>query len=165
MLWGCLQKIGEPLLMKWPLSKVRQRALTSVMQHIHYEDHTTHYLCLAPVNKVLNMLCCWVEDLNSKAYKRHLSRIKDYLWVAEDGMKMQGYNGSQLWDVVFAVQAILATDLVNEYGSMLKKAHNFIRNTQVREDSVAENRTFPREDGLSLLQTMVGLYLLALQKP
>lgn len=43
----------------------------------------------------------------------------------------QGYNGSQLWDVVFAVQAILATDLVDEYGSVLKKAHNFIKNSQV----------------------------------
>jgi cycloartenol synthase len=30
-----------------------------------------------------------VEDPNSEAYKYHLSRIKDYLWVAEDGMKMQ----------------------------------------------------------------------------
>lgn len=35
------------------------------------------------------MICCWVEDPNSEAYKCHLSRIKDYLWVAEDGMKMQ----------------------------------------------------------------------------
>lgn len=43
----------------------------------------------------------------------------------------QGYNGSQLWDVVFAVQAILATDLVDEYGSVLKKAHDFIKNSQV----------------------------------
>ena len=35
------------------------------------------------------MVCCWVEDPNSLAYKCHLSRIKDYLWMAEDGMKMQ----------------------------------------------------------------------------
>ena len=35
---------------------------------------------------------------------RHLARVPDYLWVAEDGMKMQGYNGSQLWDTAFAVQ-------------------------------------------------------------
>lgn len=41
------------------------------------------------VIQVLNMLCRWVEDPNSEAYKRHLARIKDYLWVAEDGMKMQ----------------------------------------------------------------------------
>jgi cycloartenol synthase len=26
--------------------------------------------------------------------------------VAEDGMKMQGYNGSQLWDTSFAAQAV-----------------------------------------------------------
>ena len=35
------------------------------------------------------MLCCWVEDPNSKAFKLHLPRIFDYLWIAEDGMKMQ----------------------------------------------------------------------------
>ncbi|XWS73368.1 hypothetical protein CRYUN_Cryun02cG0122100 [Craigia yunnanensis] len=135
ILWYCLQKVGEPALTKWPFSKLRKKALDIVMQHIHYEDENTHYICLGPVSKVLNMVCCWVEDPNSEAYKYHLSRIKDYLWIAEDGMKMQGYNGSQLWDVAFSIQAILATDLVEEYGSMLKKAHNFIKNTQVKENS------------------------------
>ncbi|PRQ36964.1 putative cycloartenol synthase [Rosa chinensis] len=94
--------------------------------------------------KVLNMICCWVEDQNSEAYKCHLSRIKDYLWVAEDGMKMQGYNGSQCWDVALAVQAILSTNLVNEYGSVLKKAHYFIKNTQVRRDSYGNLRYWYR---------------------
>ena len=44
---------------------------------------------------------------------------------------MQGYNGSQLWDVALTVQAVLATNLVDEYSLMLKKAHDFIKNTQV----------------------------------
>ena len=35
------------------------------------------------------MLCCWVEDPNSEAFKLHLPRIFDFLWLAEDGMKMQ----------------------------------------------------------------------------
>ena len=35
------------------------------------------------------MLCCWVEDPNSEAFKLHLPRIYDYLWIAEDGMKVQ----------------------------------------------------------------------------
>ena len=35
------------------------------------------------------MVCRWVEDPNSEAYQCHLERIKDYLWVAEDGMKVQ----------------------------------------------------------------------------
>lgn len=43
----------------------------------------------------------------------------------------QGYNGSQCWDVAFSVQAILATNLDDEYGSMLKKANHFIKRSQV----------------------------------
>ncbi|KAJ6857776.1 cycloartenol synthase-like isoform X1 [Populus alba x Populus x berolinensis] len=84
--------------------------------------------------QVLNMLCCWVEDPNSEAFKLHLPRIQDYLWLAEDGMKMQGYNGSQLWDTSFAVQAIISTKLVEEYGPTLRKAHAYIKNSQVLED-------------------------------
>ncbi|KAM0017744.1 putative cycloartenol synthase [Helianthus debilis subsp. tardiflorus] len=87
------------------------------------------------LKQVLNMLCCWVEDPKSTVNKLHLSRVKDYLWIAEDGMKMQGYNGSQLWDAVFAVQAISSTNLEAEYGSTLRKAHSFIKNSQVRENS------------------------------
>lgn len=41
--------------------------------------------------KVLCLIACYVEDPNSEAYKRHLVRIPDYFWLAEDGMKMQVY--------------------------------------------------------------------------
>ncbi|CAJ2665194.1 unnamed protein product [Trifolium pratense] len=131
VLWGFLDYVGEPLLMHWPYSKLRNKALNHVMKHIHYEDQNTNYICIGPVNKVLNMVCCWLENPNSDAFKYHISRIKDYLWLAEDGMKMQGYNGSQCWDVALSVQAILATKLDHEYGSMLKKANNFIKGSQV----------------------------------
>ena len=62
---------------------------------------------------------------------RHIPRVYDYLWVAEDGMKMQGYNGSQLWDTSFAVQAITAAGLAQEFSKCLKKAHSYIDTTQV----------------------------------
>lgn len=68
------------------------------------QDVNTRYVDIGPVNKVINMLACWMEDPNGEAFRRHLPRIHDYLWVAEDGLKMQGYNGSQLWDTSFAVQ-------------------------------------------------------------
>ncbi|CAO2827320.1 unnamed protein product [Amaranthus hypochondriacus] len=134
VLWASLHKVVEPILKRWPGKKLREKALSHVMKHIHYEDENTRYICIGSVNKVLNMLCCWVEDPNSEAFKLHLPRIYDYLWIAEDGMKMQGYNGSQLWDTTLAVQAILATNLVEEYSATLKKAHTFIKNSQVKED-------------------------------
>ncbi|CAN0924486.1 Cycloartenol synthase 2 [Linum grandiflorum] len=134
LLWGTLHNFVEPILMAWPGKKLREKALRTTLEHIHYEDENTRYICIGPVNKVLNMLCCWVEDPNSEAFKLHLPRIPDYLWIAEDGMKMQGYNGSQLWDASFAVQAIISTNLIEEYRSTLKKAHTFVKNSQVLED-------------------------------
>ena len=62
---------------------------------------------------------------------RHVARAPDYLWVAEDGMKMQGYNGSQLWDTSFAIQAICATCQFSEFKETLRKAHQYLHATQV----------------------------------
>lgn len=39
--------------------------------------------------QVLCMLACWVEDPEGDSFKRHLARVADYLWVAEDGMTLQ----------------------------------------------------------------------------
>ena len=70
----------------------------------------------------------------------------DFLWVAEDGMKMQGYNGSQLWDTSFAVQAITAAGLAHEFGDCLRKAHSYINVSQVNTQTHAGThaRTYTR---------------------
>ncbi|KAJ4808205.1 Terpene cyclase/mutase family member [Rhynchospora pubera] len=134
VLWATFHKFVEPILLQWPVNKLRAKALNTVIKHIHYEDENTRYICLSPVSKVLNMLCCWIEDPCSDAFKLHIPRIYDYLWIAEDGMKMQGYDGTQLWDTAFTVQAIYSTGLVHEYLSTLYRAHDFIKHTQILED-------------------------------
>ena len=35
------------------------------------------------------MLACWVEDPYGDSFKKHLARLPDYIWMAEDGIKMQ----------------------------------------------------------------------------
>ncbi|KAL6854551.1 hypothetical protein ACP4OV_019113 [Aristida adscensionis] len=134
ILWTALHKFVEAVMLHWPGSILREKALKTAMQHIHYEYENTRYICIGPVNKVMNMLACWIEDPNSEAFKLHIPRVYDYLWVAEDGMKMQGYNGSQLWDTAFTVQAIVATNLIEEFGPTLKLAHDYIKNSQVLDD-------------------------------
>eukprot|EP00873_Tetraselmis_striata_P019221 jgi/Tetstr1/439485/TSEL_027917.t1 len=134
VLWWALYQ-AEGLLVG---SSLRKRALAHVMEHIHYEDENTRYVDIGPVNKVINMLCCWVEDPGGEAFRAHLPRLADYLWVAEDGMKMQGYNGSQLWDTAFAVQAIEATGEIGlEFSECLRKAHAYLDASQVRDDCPA----------------------------
>lgn len=105
----------------------------STINHIHYEDENSRYITIGCVEKVLCMLCCWVEDPESDYFKKHLARVPDYLWVAEDGMKMQSF-GSQEWDTGFAIQALLASNLVDEIGPVLKKGHEFIKASQVKNN-------------------------------
>lgn len=76
------------------------------------------------------MMCSYAEDPNGIDFKWHLARVPDYLWVAEDGMKMQSF-GSQLWDCTLLTQAIMASNMVDEYGDSLKKAHFYVKESQV----------------------------------
>ncbi|KAM0851807.1 hypothetical protein ACQ4PT_052176 [Festuca glaucescens] len=89
IVFGCLNNFVEPVLNCWPANKLRERALSNLMEHIHYEDETTNFVGKCPINKALNMICCWVENPNSDAFKQHLPRFYDYLWLSEDGMKAQ----------------------------------------------------------------------------
>ncbi|OMO57913.1 Prenyltransferase/squalene oxidase [Corchorus olitorius] len=117
--WGFLHHVAEPMLARWPFSSLREKALKVAIQHVHYEDENSRYLTIGCVEKVLCLMACWVEDPNSEAYKRHLARLPDYYWVAEDGLKMQ---------------AIMSSNLCDEYGTTLRKAHDFVKASQVREN-------------------------------
>ncbi|ESW32204.1 hypothetical protein PHAVU_002G302200, partial [Phaseolus vulgaris] len=133
MLWASLHHVAEPLLNCWPFSMLREKALEVAIDHIRYEDENSRYLCIGSVEKVLCLIARWVEDPNSEAYKLHLARIPDYFWLAEDGLKIQSF-GSQLWDAALAIQAILSCDLSEEYGPTLRKAHHFVKASQVCEN-------------------------------
>lgn len=109
------------------------------------EDLQTNYIDIGPVNKALNMVAAFHgkctlsalvyiilvsiltritplflalaanNDINDQAVRNHMMRVPDYLWVAEDGMKMQGYNGSQCWDTSFAIQAVWECGLLDKF--------------------------------------------------
>uniref|UniRef100_A0A453AB20 Squalene cyclase C-terminal domain-containing protein n=2 Tax=Aegilops tauschii subsp. strangulata TaxID=200361 RepID=A0A453AB20_AEGTS len=131
LIFGCLNKFVEPILNCWPANKLRERALSNLMKHIHYEDETTKYVGICPITKALNMICCWVENPNSDAFKQHLPRFYDYLWLAEDGMKAQVYDGCHSWEIAFIIQAYCSTNLIGKFGPTIKKAHEFMKNSQV----------------------------------
>ncbi|KAJ6401919.1 hypothetical protein OIU84_014072 [Salix udensis] len=133
VLSSVLYYLVEPLSTLWPFSKLREKALARAMRLIRYEDEHTGYLTHGSVEKSLNMIADWAEDPTQDALKRHQATVPEYLWVAEDGMKVQNM-GSQLWDSVFVTQAIIASNLTDEYGSTLRKAFNFIKLSQIRKN-------------------------------
>ncbi|XP_024017926.1 beta-amyrin synthase [Morus notabilis] len=144
LFWDTLYTCAEPLLTRWPLNKfIRERALQVTMKHIHYEDENSRYITIGCVEKVLCMLACWVEDPNGDYFRKHLARISDYIWVAEDGMKMQSF-GSQEWDTTFAIQALLASNLIDEVGETLARGHDFIKKSQVKENPSGDFKSMYR---------------------
>ncbi|KAF2290082.1 hypothetical protein GH714_001845 [Hevea brasiliensis] len=133
LMWDALYTFGEPLFTRWPFNKLREKALKVTMDHIHYEDENSRYITIGCVEKPLCMLACWVEDPNGDAFKKHLARVADYVWVGEDGIKMQSF-GSQVWDTSLVLQGLIASNLSDEIGPTLKEGHNFIKNSQVTEN-------------------------------
>ncbi|KDO22939.1 hypothetical protein SPRG_11783 [Saprolegnia parasitica CBS 223.65] len=122
------------------ITPFRRRGLEFAIQFIHAEDEQTNYCDIGPVNKVMNMLAVWVDDPTSDAFKKHQQRIEDYLWVAEDGVKMQGYIGSHTWDTSFAIQGYFEAGMglrdVNK--KMVARAYHYLEQAQNRHE--VENR-------------------------
>lgn len=114
----------------------RQRALDVVLEQIHREDQATSYICIGPINKVLNTVVWHVARPGGAEVEAHLHRLPDYLWRAQDGLKMQGYNSSELWDTAFAVQGILATGEARRMRPSLELAAHYLESNQVLEDVV-----------------------------
>eukprot|EP01126_Amoeba_proteus_P004184 TRINITY_DN11414_c0_g1_i17.p1 TRINITY_DN11414_c0_g1~~TRINITY_DN11414_c0_g1_i17.p1 ORF type:complete len:580 (+),score=109.10 TRINITY_DN11414_c0_g1_i17:1123-2862(+) len=118
---------------------LRTYALSVALDHVRYEDRETNYICIGPVNKAIDMLVeYWASDGSSDAFKQHVLRVPDYLWLASDGMKMQGYNGSQLWDTAFSLQAVLSTglsDSMPDVTETMRRGYHYIDISQVRENN------------------------------
>ncbi|XP_078150907.1 cycloartenol synthase-like [Carex rostrata] len=129
----CLYKFEYPLTI-WPCSFLRKIALDRVEKYIKYEDASVRYIHLGAQEKSTRMLCSFVRDPNCEDLKCHLGRIPDFLWISEDGMRMKTYICSMAWDTALAIQAILACDFAKEHASTLRKAHDFLKASQIMDN-------------------------------
>ncbi len=133
---------------KFKVKSWRKKAVDFCLDYINAEDEHTNYIDIGPVNQVINSIAIYhAYGKDSVRFKKHAERWADYLWVAEDGMKMQGYNGSQLWDTVFATQAILEGGMEKYFPETVSKAFNFIDHSQVKEE-VRDHKKYFRHDSV-----------------
>jgi squalene/oxidosqualene cyclase-like protein len=113
---------------------LRRKATGFILDYINAEDEQTNYIDIGPVNQVINSICVWHGyGKESEAFKKHYDRWFDYLWVAEDGMKMNGYNGSQFWDTAFAIQALMESS-GPDVQNTLAKAYRYLDESQVKTE-------------------------------
>ncbi|CAI8009857.1 Lanosterol synthase [Geodia barretti] len=118
-------------------SYLRSWAVRECLEHIRADDRFTHCISIGPISKVVQMLVRWHADgPQSPDFKEHVRRVRDYLWMGRDGMKMQGTNGSQLWDATFATQAFLEASAATDkrFSQCLTAAHDFFKVTQIPDN-------------------------------
>ncbi|NRD42969.1 2,3-oxidosqualene cyclase [Corallococcus exiguus] len=115
--------------------QLRERALEESLTLIHGEDAATHFVCIGPINKVLDMVVCHVARPDGPEVRAHLERLPDYLQQTRKGITVNGYNSSQLWDTAFAVQALVASGESVWARDTLERAGRFLEAQQVLEDS------------------------------
>ncbi|CAN5411147.1 squalene--hopene cyclase [soil metagenome] len=138
---------------KRPSKRLRARSCDFILDQLRAEDRNTNYLCIGPVNKLFNTLVWHFADAEAKragetsevaaeSVRRHKERLPDYLCHAADGIKMNGYDSSELWDTAFALQAIAATGKVDRIRSTVDRAYRYLDDNQVREDVPQRDKYF-----------------------
>ena len=124
-------------------SWLTKKATDYILKYLNAEDEQTEYINIGPVNKAINSICIWeAYGKDSEQFKKHVARWYDYLWIAEDGMKMSGYNGSQLWDTAFATRAILESDLGKLFPDTIQKSYQFIELSQIKVEHATHRKFF-----------------------
>src|SRR5262249_20885391 len=129
------------------LRGLRARALINVLDHIRAEDEATHFICIGPINKVLNTLVWHFHSPGGPEGQAHRRRLDDYLQRSADGLRMNGYNSSELWNTAFAIQAIAATGEEGTMPSTLSRAGRFVEGNQVLENTAEYKRYFRHPSG------------------
>lgn len=121
---------------------VRRRSLAHVLDHIAYEDRVSDSICIGPVNKVYNLLVWHFANPGGPEIRKHLTRLPDYLVADDRGVRMNGYNSSQLWDTAFAAQALVVAGHGGHKST--QAAWRFIDAQQVRVDP-PDRHTYHRD--------------------
>lgn len=120
-----------------PVNKVGAAAATTAAAHPRHTLAAFTLSLSAHPSQAINMLAVfYAHGAASQQFKRHAARVDDYLWVAEDGMKMAGYNGSQSWDTSFAMQALAdaGPDLCRRHGDLIARIYAYLDATQIKND-------------------------------
>ncbi|KAF5944610.1 hypothetical protein HYC85_018687 [Camellia sinensis] len=80
----------------------------------------------------LQMMCWWAENPTGDEFKLHLARVPDYLWLAEDGMKIIIFL-LEFWHC-FGHSCNYSKNMLDEYGDSLRKEHFYIKESRIKDN-------------------------------
>jgi lanosterol synthase len=118
-----------------PLRRLRQRALAYCFDRILYEQRTSRYQGLSPLNGLLNCLALLAHDPQHLELRPSLEGVEAWKWEdREEGLRYAGAR-SQTWDTAFAVQALLAVPgSARCCAEPLRRGYRYLRQVQLTEE-------------------------------
>lgn len=129
-------------------NKVQDIARAHVYDLVKREDEASDYCCLGPVNSPFNFIVRYfVEGEDSIAVRAHKETLRDFLWVKDEGMLVNGTDGVQAWDTSFLIQAVVECGLAEDpqYRNMLIKALQFLETQQIRADVPEQEKAYRQQ--------------------
>lgn len=115
---------------------LRRKALDQCFERILYEQRTTRYQGVSPVNSLLNCLAVYACDPNHPELQASLDGAEAWRW--EDDVEGLRYVGarSNTWDTAFVIQAFAESDAEPVAGApeALERAHEFLKRAQMTEE-------------------------------
>jgi squalene/oxidosqualene cyclase-like protein len=125
---------------------VRRRALASALARIEYEQRSTSFAALSPVNGMLNILALFASDHDHADLDPSLDGLEHWVWRDKAGVRVCGAR-SQTWDTAFVVQAAIAADPDPAFTPALAEAASFLAANQVTSE-LDNGPAFDREPRL-----------------
>jgi lanosterol synthase len=118
-----------------PIGPLRRRALRHCFRRVVYEQRTSRYQALSPVNGLLNCLVLLAHDPTDPDLRASLEGLEGWKWEDDDeGLRYAGAR-SHTWDTALAVQALLADpSAVRRAEEPLRRAYGFLRGAQITEE-------------------------------
>jgi squalene/oxidosqualene cyclase-like protein len=122
---------------------LRRYALAKALARIEYEQRSTSFAALSPVNGLLDVIALLAADPNHKDIGPSLDGLEHWLWLdASGGARVCGAR-SQSWDTALAVQAAVAAKAPEAFASALVKAASFLASNQLKTE-LSGGRAFDR---------------------
>jgi len=116
-------------------SDVRRRALDRCFERILYEQRTTGYRALSPVNGLLNCLAIFDRDPKHPDLAPSLDGLEAWKWEDDTGGVRYAGARSNAWDTAFALHALLeAPDPAERATEVVHRACRFLRDTQMTSE-------------------------------
>lgn len=128
-----------------PCLILRSKALEVCFQRILYEQHTTRYQGISPVNALLNCLAIFAHDPQHPELIPSLEGIEAWRWKdTAEGLRHAGAR-SNTWDTAFVLQALAEIPCPDSNVLLAaERAHAHLEKTQMSEE-LPDYRRFWRD--------------------